>query len=109
MEPSRPRVFSIPPGCPFLPTLIEQILEGRVLPGLHDLSDATLYLPTRRAARALSALLAERAGGRALLLPRIVALGEQRTKRSSTSPATAPSRTPPCWRLRSGLSNGGSS
>jgi ATP-dependent helicase/nuclease subunit B len=76
MESLRPRVFTIPPGCPFLPTLIDGLLGGRVLPGLQDLSDATLYLPTRRAARALSALLAERAGGRALLLPRIVALGE---------------------------------
>jgi ATP-dependent helicase/nuclease subunit B len=76
MEALGPRVFSIPPGCPFLPTLIDGLVEGRVLPGITDVSAATLYLPTRRAARALTALLAERAGGKALLLPRIVALGE---------------------------------
>ena len=47
------------------------------LPGRPRRSaDATIYLPTRRAARALAALLAERGGGRAQLLPRIVPLGE---------------------------------
>jgi ATP-dependent helicase/nuclease subunit B len=72
-------VFSIPPGAPFLPSLVDGLIGGRVvagLAGLDALSEATLYLPTRRAARALAALLAERAGGRAVLLPRIVALGE---------------------------------
>ena len=49
-------------------------------PGFPDgpaaLADATIYLPTRRATRALVALLAERGGARAQLLPRIVPLGE---------------------------------
>jgi ATP-dependent helicase/nuclease subunit B len=79
MRLSSARVLSIPPGCPFLPTLVDGLIEGRVVEGLSGLdafSEATLYLPTRRAARALAALLAERAGGRAMLLPRIVALGE---------------------------------
>jgi ATP-dependent helicase/nuclease subunit B len=73
------RVFSVPPGAPFLPTLADALVDGRLiegLAGLGALADAVFYLPTRRAARALTALLAERAGGRALLLPRIVALGE---------------------------------
>jgi ATP-dependent helicase/nuclease subunit B len=74
-----PRVFSIAPGTPFLPTLVDALAGGRLILGLEGseaLADAILYLPTRRAARAFTALLADRAGGRAQLLPRIVALGE---------------------------------
>jgi ATP-dependent helicase/nuclease subunit B len=75
-----PRVFSIPPGSPFLPTLVDSLNAGRILDGFPAgaaaLADATIYLPTRRAARALAALLAERGGKCAQLLPRIVALGE---------------------------------
>ncbi|QFU17933.1 double-strand break repair protein AddB [Microvirga thermotolerans] len=74
------RIFSIPAGCPFLPTLVDALLGGRLVGPLAAdpaaLADVTLYLPTRRAARALVALLAERGGGRAQLLPRIVPLGE---------------------------------
>ncbi len=75
-----PRVFTIPPGAPFLPTLAHALCEGRILDGfgcdLAALADATIYLPTRRAARALTALLAGRGDGRGQLLPRIVPLGE---------------------------------
>ncbi|WP_445502031.1 double-strand break repair protein AddB [Microvirga sp. G4-2] len=75
-----PRVFSIPPGCAFLPTLVDALLEGRLVGALSDdpaaLADVTIYVPTRRATRALIALLAERGAGRAQLLPRIVPLGE---------------------------------
>jgi ATP-dependent helicase/nuclease subunit B len=74
------RVFSIPPGCAFLPALADALLAGRLVGPLGDdpaaLSDVTIYVPTRRAARALVALLAERGGARAQLLPRIVPLGE---------------------------------
>jgi ATP-dependent helicase/nuclease subunit B len=77
---STPRVFSIPPGCAFLPTLVDALLEGRLVGPLSDdpaaLADITIYVPTRRATRALIALLAERGDGRAQLLPRIVPLGE---------------------------------
>ncbi|WP_414472339.1 double-strand break repair protein AddB [Microvirga sp. M2] len=77
---SQPRVFSIPPGCAFLPTLVDALLEGRLVGPLSDdpaaLADVTIYVPTRRATRALIALLAERGAGRAQLLPRIVPLGE---------------------------------
>lgn len=71
-----PRVFTIPPGAPFLPTLVDALLGGSVIDGLDDLSEAVIYLPTRRAARALALHLAKRAPGGALLLPRIVPLGE---------------------------------
>ena len=75
-----PHVLSIPAGCPFLPTLVDALVEGRLIAGFPAdpmaLADATIYLPTRRAARALTSLLADRADGQALLLPRIVPLGE---------------------------------
>ncbi|MGO4706358.1 double-strand break repair protein AddB [Microvirga sp. 2MCAF38] len=74
------RVFSISPGSAFLPTLVDALLDGRLIGSLSDdptaLADLTIYLPTRRAARALVTLLAERGEGRAQLLPRIIPLGE---------------------------------
>src|SRR5215213_6257111 len=80
MASERPRVATIPPGCPFLPTLVDSLIGGRLVEGFSadpaSLAEATIYLPTRRAARALAALIAERGGGRAQLLPRIVPLGK---------------------------------
>jgi ATP-dependent helicase/nuclease subunit B len=76
----KPRVFTIPPGCAFLPTLVDSLLSGAILPDYpadpSAIADLTIYLPTQRAARALAALLADRGGARAQLLPRIVPLGE---------------------------------
>src|SRR5688572_28082413 len=75
-----PRVFTIPPGAAFLPTLADALTGGRILDGFGcdpaALAEATIYLPTRRAARAFAALLAAQGDGRAQLLPRIVPLGE---------------------------------
>ena len=70
-----PRVFTIPPGAPFLPTLVEALLDGSLI-GNARLADALIYLPTRCAARAFTAVLGERQGGQALLGPRILSLGE---------------------------------
>lgn len=76
------RVLSIPPGAPVLATLADALLTGRLVPGFpahagpDALASATIYLPTRRAARALAAEIAERSGADALVLPRIVPLGE---------------------------------
>ena len=76
-----PRVFSIPPGVPFLPTLADALLGGTLVPGFsHDgdplaLADATIFVPTRRAARQLRAEFAARAGGTAIL-PTIRPLGD---------------------------------
>ena len=56
-------------------------MDGRVVEGFPDradpsaLADATIYVPTRRAARALALELAQVAGGDALVLPRIIPLG----------------------------------
>ncbi|MFY9290451.1 MAG: double-strand break repair protein AddB, partial [Methylorubrum rhodinum] len=76
---SAPRVLTIPPGAPFLPTLADALVSGRLVGGLGDdpfaLASVTLYLPTQRAVRALSTVLAQRLGG-AALLPRMIPLGE---------------------------------
>ncbi len=74
-------LYSIPAGAPFLDVLAEAMLAGR-FGRIHDPADpaamarATLYLPTRRAARAFAACLSQRLGGAPLLLPRIVPLGD---------------------------------
>lgn len=82
MAPARARnVFTIAPGAPFLPTLAQALLDGAIVAGFPDpadpaaLADATIYVPTRRAARALAGELARRAPTPALILPRIVPLG----------------------------------
>lgn len=81
MSAAVPKVFSVPPGAPFLETLAGALLGGRLVPGLAAgdpmaLSEATVFLPTRRATRALAAVIAKKAGGGSVLLPRIVPLGD---------------------------------
>ncbi len=55
-----PRVFTIPPAAPFLATFADALLDGRVIPGLSRasgplaLARAKIYVPTRRAGRALA-------------------------------------------------------
>jgi ATP-dependent helicase/nuclease subunit B len=77
-----PRVFSILPGAPFLPTLAKALKAGQLVPGFDfsadplALSRATIYVPTRRAARTLRAVLASMEGGKPAILPTIKALGE---------------------------------
>ncbi|MEN5084228.1 double-strand break repair protein AddB [Bosea sp. TWI1241] len=74
-------LFSIPAGASFLGVLARELLAGRFGKAYDPadptaLSRTTLYLPTQRAARAFGAILAETLGTRALLLPRIVPLGD---------------------------------
>src|SRR4051794_32634402 len=77
-----PNLFTIPPGARFLETLVDALLDGRLVPGFAPrrdplaLSAATLYLPTRRSIRALRQVFLDRLGGGAALLPKLVALGE---------------------------------
>ncbi len=76
-----PRVFTIAPGAPFLATFAENLLDGKVVPGLSRasgplaLAKAKIYVPTRRAGRALATELARRAETPAMLLPKILPLG----------------------------------
>src|SRR5258708_14945798 len=77
---TRPRVFTIPAGAPFLPTLADALVSGRLAPLASDdplaLADATVFLPTRRAVRAFREALIERLGGAAAVLPRIRPIGD---------------------------------
>lgn len=81
-SPTDVRLYTIPPSAPFLTTLARAGLDGALpfpggpKPDPLSLPNATIYLPTRRAARALrEAFLAENKG-EALLLPRIRTLGD---------------------------------
>jgi len=75
------KIFTIAPGAPFLKTFAAAFLEGRVVEGFSRalgplaLAEATIYVPTRRAARALTDEFARALGGAATLLPRILPLG----------------------------------
>jgi ATP-dependent helicase/nuclease subunit B len=79
---SAPRVFTIPPGVPFLRTFAEALLSGELvsdfLAGGDPMrtAEATIYLPTRRAARALRSVLVDLSPGASAILPTIRALGE---------------------------------
>ena len=69
MSGALPRVFSIPTGAAFLPTLADALLSGRLVPNFgHDgdplkLAGATIYVPTRRAARELRSVFVEKSAG----------------------------------------------
>ncbi len=75
------RVFSIPSGVAFLPAFTQALLSGQIVAGFPNaedpfsLSQARIFVPTRRAARALIAELARRVTHPAVLLPAIIPLG----------------------------------
>ena len=75
------KIFTISPGAPFLKTFAAAFLDGRVVEGFSRalgplaLAEATIYVPTRRAARALTDEFSRALGGAATLLPRILPLG----------------------------------
>jgi ATP-dependent helicase/nuclease subunit B len=79
---ARPNLFTVPPGVTFLPTLVDALLDGRLVPGFAPrgdplaLASVTLYLPTRRAIRAIRRVFLDGLGGEAAILPRLLALGE---------------------------------
>ncbi|TAL80406.1 MAG: double-strand break repair protein AddB [Beijerinckiaceae bacterium] len=80
MRPSG-TIFTIAPGAGFLKTFVAALLEGRIILGFPAallplaMADATIYVPTRRAARALIDEFATALPGPACLLPRILPLG----------------------------------
>src|SRR5579864_9056631 len=75
-------VFTIPPSVPFLRTLVEALVDGRLVDGFlarenpERLASATLYLPTQRAVREVRRVFLEVLERDAAILPRIVALGD---------------------------------
>ena len=72
---SLPRYFSIATGRPFLDDLARELTASFKAAGFEP-SDAAIYLPTRRAARALSDAFLAASGSRAALTPHIRALGD---------------------------------
>ena len=84
--PGAAHVATVPPGVAFLPTLVETLLEGGLIEGFEPFADgrldplklaeATIYVPSRRAKRALGAAFVARLDGEAALLPDIRALGD---------------------------------
>src|SRR5674476_366218 len=86
MPAAKPNVFNIPASAPFLRTLIDALRAGKLVPGFPasddplELSNATLYLPTRRACRLAREAFLEHmnpeSDGDAAILPRIVAIGD---------------------------------
>jgi ATP-dependent helicase/nuclease subunit B len=79
---ANPRVFTIPASAAFLPTLVKALIDGRLVDGFAPgadplaLASATLYLPTRRAARLARDVFLDVLGSEAAILPRIVAIGD---------------------------------
>jgi ATP-dependent helicase/nuclease subunit B len=63
-------IGAFPPSAPFLPALAKLWLAAKASP-----QDGLIILPSRRAAQALTAAFLEAHDGKALLLPRIIALG----------------------------------
>jgi ATP-dependent helicase/nuclease subunit B len=103
-----PRVHSIPPGVAFLPALADALLAGRLVPGFRydgdplALADVTIYLPTRRAARALRSVLVERLENASAILPVIKPLGEFEAELVDLEPeggAAALDHAPPIAKL----------
>src|SRR5437763_16292794 len=76
------RVFSVPVSAPFLRTVIAALVDGRLVDSFEArarperLAPATLYLPTRRAGRMAREIFLDELKTDALVLPRIVALGD---------------------------------
>lgn len=76
------RVFNVPASAPFLRTVIAALIDGRLVDGFtaranpEQLAQATLYLPTRRAGRMAREIFLDVLGTDAVILPRIVALGD---------------------------------
>src|ERR1700730_7913651 len=76
------RVFSVPVSVPFLRAVVAALVDGRLVDGFEararpeKLAQATLYLPTRRAGRMAREIFLDVLKTDAVVLPRIVALGD---------------------------------
>ncbi|WP_019220923.1 double-strand break repair protein AddB [Bartonella senegalensis] len=79
----KPRVFSISSGTAFLPHFVDALLSGTLIDDFAPngdiqaaLADTLIYVPTRRAARALRTTFVERSDTKSTFLPTIRALGD---------------------------------
>lgn len=98
-----PRWFTIPAHRPFVADLARGLLEALAPMGPGALSEAIVLTPTRRASRSLSEAFVAAAGGRALLLPQIRALGDLDEGEPPFEPGDLALDLPPAispWRRR---------
>jgi ATP-dependent helicase/nuclease subunit B len=70
-----PTIYSIPPGVPFVDALAAGLL-ARTPDDPLALSATSILLPTRRACRALTEAFLRQSDGKALLLPRLMPIGD---------------------------------
>ncbi|MGM4990982.1 double-strand break repair protein AddB [Tardiphaga sp. 841_E9_N1_2] len=90
------RVFNIPSSAPFLRTLITALVDGDLVEGFsargapEKLAEVTLYLPTRRAGRMAQEIFLDVLGTDAVLLPRIVPLGDVDEEELAFAQAASP-------------------
>ncbi|MBB4005267.1 double-strand break repair protein AddB [Aurantimonas endophytica] len=93
-------ILSIPPGRPFLPTLADSLLAGRIVPSFTyqgdplALADVTIYVPTRRAARALAGEFSRALGKGSAILPAIRPIGESDAADLFAAPQNRPTLLP---------------
>ena len=91
-------VLNVPPSVPFLRTVITALVDGALVEGFRPrtqperLAEATLYLPTRRAGPHGARNLPRRLDADAVILPRIVALGDIDEDELAFAQAASPSR-----------------
>ncbi|WP_295895217.1 double-strand break repair protein AddB [uncultured Bartonella sp.] len=78
-----PKLFSISAGASFLPTFVDALLSGRLIENFgrggniqKALADTLIYVPTRRAARALRSCFVEMSANQSSFLPTIRPLGD---------------------------------
>ncbi len=79
MIPRSPRIFTIASSAPFLDVLAAQVLDGFPLEsdaGRPILADWTILLPTRRAAREFTQILAIKSRQSTILLPKVMPIGD---------------------------------
>ncbi|MEH6951987.1 double-strand break repair protein AddB [Nitrobacter sp. NHB1] len=90
-------VRNVPASVPFLRTVITALVDGVLIEGFRPraqperLAEVTLYLPTRRADRMARDIFLDVLDVDAVILPRIVALGDIDEDELAFSQATSPS------------------
>ncbi|MBN9006159.1 MAG: double-strand break repair protein AddB [Rhizobiales bacterium] len=91
------RVLNVPASAPFLRTVITALVDGELIAGFRPraeperLTEATLYLPTRRAGRMAREIFLDVLNVDAVILPRIVALGDIDEDELAFAQAASPS------------------
>ncbi|HLI10943.1 MAG TPA: double-strand break repair protein AddB [Alphaproteobacteria bacterium] len=89
MTPAHPRVFTIPAGVPFVDALAAKLLAESSGDPLA-LGRSTVLLPTRRAVRSLREAFLRLSAGRALVLPRLMPIGDLDEDELAFAAADAP-------------------